>query len=127
MRAVAKTLPQKSDPPHTRASVSLWTVISEACSPTLSVLAEDGRGCVVCNSHERCYLNRLKGICGPRSDLPRTTTTTQPDRRRRRAHMASSLSFLNSLIDAPIVHLFKLIDCLLNFQYDANLLVHRNI
>jgi hypothetical protein len=33
--------PQKSDHPHTHASVSLWTVISEACSPTLSVLAED--------------------------------------------------------------------------------------
>ena len=36
--------PQKSDRPHTRASVSLRSVISEACSPTLSVLAEDGTG-----------------------------------------------------------------------------------
>jgi hypothetical protein len=36
--------PQKPDCPHTRASVSLWTAISEACSPTLSVLAEDGTG-----------------------------------------------------------------------------------
>jgi hypothetical protein len=31
--------PQKPDHPHTRASVSLRTAISEACSPTLSVLA----------------------------------------------------------------------------------------
>jgi hypothetical protein len=36
--------PQKSNRPHTRASVSLRSVISEACSPTLSVLAEDGTG-----------------------------------------------------------------------------------
>jgi hypothetical protein len=36
--------PQKSDRPHTRATVSLRSVISEACSPTLSVLAEDGTG-----------------------------------------------------------------------------------
>jgi hypothetical protein len=32
--------PQKPDRPHTRASVSLWTVISEACSSTLSMLTE---------------------------------------------------------------------------------------
>jgi hypothetical protein len=36
--------PQKSDRPHTRASDSLRTVISKACSPTLSVLAEGGTG-----------------------------------------------------------------------------------
>ena len=36
--------PQKSDRPHTRASVSLRSVISEACSPTLSMLAEGGTG-----------------------------------------------------------------------------------
>jgi hypothetical protein len=36
--------PQKFDRPHTHASVSLRTVISEAISPTLSVLAEDGTG-----------------------------------------------------------------------------------
>jgi hypothetical protein len=35
--------PQKPDRPHTRASVALRTVISEACSPTLSVLTEVGR------------------------------------------------------------------------------------
>jgi hypothetical protein len=49
--------PQKSDRPHTRASISLRTAISEACSHTLSVLAEYGtRTCrlqrvweIVCN------------------------------------------------------------------------------
>jgi hypothetical protein len=34
--------PQKSDRPHTRASEYMRTVIPEACSPTLFVLAEDG-------------------------------------------------------------------------------------
>jgi hypothetical protein len=34
--------PQKPDRPHTRSSVALQTTISEACSPTLSVLAEGG-------------------------------------------------------------------------------------
>jgi hypothetical protein len=34
--------PQKPDRPHIRASVALRTVILEACSPTLSVLAEGG-------------------------------------------------------------------------------------
>jgi hypothetical protein len=36
--------PQKPDRPHTRASVALRTAISEACSPTHSVLAEGGTG-----------------------------------------------------------------------------------
>jgi hypothetical protein len=36
--------PQKPDRPHTRASVSLRTAILEACSPTLSMLAEGGTG-----------------------------------------------------------------------------------
>jgi hypothetical protein len=36
--------PQKPGRPYTRASVSLRTAISEACSPTLSVLAEGGMG-----------------------------------------------------------------------------------
>jgi hypothetical protein len=36
--------PHKSDCSHTRASVSLRTVISEACSPTLSMFREDGTG-----------------------------------------------------------------------------------
>jgi hypothetical protein len=34
--------PKKYDRPHTRASVALRTAILEACSPTLSVLAEGG-------------------------------------------------------------------------------------
>jgi hypothetical protein len=37
---------QKPDHPHTRASVILRTTISEAYSPTLSVLAEGGTGCL---------------------------------------------------------------------------------
>jgi hypothetical protein len=36
--------PQKPDRSHTRASVSLRTVILEACSPTMSVLTEGGTG-----------------------------------------------------------------------------------
>jgi hypothetical protein len=44
--------PQKPDRPHTRASVSLRMAISEACSPTLSVLAEGGTGIAVCNASE---------------------------------------------------------------------------
>jgi hypothetical protein len=36
--------PQKSDRPHTRASVPLRTAISEACSPTRSMLADGGTG-----------------------------------------------------------------------------------
>jgi hypothetical protein len=36
--------PQKPDRPHTRASVSLRTTISEAYSPTLYVLADGGTG-----------------------------------------------------------------------------------
>jgi hypothetical protein len=36
--------PQKPDRTHTRASVALWTTISETRSPTLSVLAEGGTG-----------------------------------------------------------------------------------
>ena len=41
--------PQKPDRLHIRASVALWMAISEACSPTLSVLVEGGTGMVVCN------------------------------------------------------------------------------
>jgi hypothetical protein len=39
---------QKPDRTHTRASVALRTAISEACSPTLPLLAEGGTemGCV---------------------------------------------------------------------------------
>jgi hypothetical protein len=36
--------PQKPDRPHTRASVSLRTAISDTCFPTLFVLAEGGTG-----------------------------------------------------------------------------------
>jgi hypothetical protein len=41
--------------------------------------------------------------------------------------VASHSSFLNFSIDAPTIHLFKLIDCLLNFQYGANLLAYSRI
>jgi hypothetical protein len=34
--------------------------------------------------------------------------------------VAGPLFFTNLLIDAPTVHLFKLIDCFTNFQYDTN-------
>jgi hypothetical protein len=46
----------KTDRPHTRASVSMRTVISEACTPTLSVLVEGGMGMAVCKVFEtvRC-------------------------------------------------------------------------
>jgi hypothetical protein len=48
--------PQKPDRPHTRASVSLRTAISETCSPILSVLAEGGigMGWAVRNASENC-------------------------------------------------------------------------
>jgi hypothetical protein len=36
--------PQKPDRPHTHASVALWTMISKACSPTLSMLIEGAMG-----------------------------------------------------------------------------------
>jgi hypothetical protein len=45
--------PQKYDRPHTRASVSLRRAISEACTPTLYVLAEDGTG-------DGLYVTRLR-------------------------------------------------------------------
>jgi hypothetical protein len=41
---------QKPDRPHTRASVALRTTISEACSPTLSMLVEGGTG-MGCTQH----------------------------------------------------------------------------
>jgi hypothetical protein len=44
--------PQKPDRLHTHASVALRTTISEACSPTLSVLAEGGTGMTMCNASE---------------------------------------------------------------------------
>jgi hypothetical protein len=46
--------PQKPDRPHTRASVALRTAISEACSPTLSVLAEGGTGMGCTQRVEEC-------------------------------------------------------------------------
>jgi hypothetical protein len=75
----------------------------QACSPTLSVLAEDGTG--MCCLQMR---NRLKGIFGPRSDLPRATA--RPAAAAARARVAVLHLFLNFSIDAPMVHLFKLID-----------------
>jgi hypothetical protein len=47
--------PQKHDRPHTRASVALRTAISEAYSPTLSVLVEGGTRMVVCNASETVH------------------------------------------------------------------------
>jgi hypothetical protein len=44
--------PQKPDRLHIRASVALRTTISEAFSPTLSVLTEGGTRMVVCNASE---------------------------------------------------------------------------
>jgi hypothetical protein len=75
--------------------------------------------------------NRLKGIFGPRSDLPRATshepraTSHEPRATSHghghghgpagggggaRARVAVLHPFLNFSIDAPMVHLFKLID-----------------
>jgi hypothetical protein len=47
--------PQKPDHPHTRATVPLRTTILEACSPTLSMLAEDGTRMDDCNTSERLF------------------------------------------------------------------------
>jgi hypothetical protein len=62
--------PQKPDRPHTHASVALWTTISEACSLTLSVLAEGGTGMAVCNTSEtvRVYY-AIVLLPNPRSSL----------------------------------------------------------
>jgi hypothetical protein len=56
--------------------------------------------------------NRLKGIFGPRSDLPRATShgPAGGGGGRARARVAVLHLFLNFSIDAPMVHLFKLID-----------------
>jgi hypothetical protein len=56
--------------------------------------------------------NRLKGIFGPRSDLPRATShEPRPGPAGgARARVAVLHPFLNFSIDAPMVHLFKLID-----------------
>jgi hypothetical protein len=64
--------------------------------------------------------NRLKRIFGPKSDLPQATSA----RPTAAARVAVFYPFLNVSIDA---HLFKLIDCSLNFQYGAKLLVHHSI
>lgn len=63
--------------------------ILEACSTTLSVLAEDGIGMVVCNVSEvvRAYRPRQQ-----------------------RAHVAVLHTFLSLSIDATMVYLFKLIE-----------------
>jgi hypothetical protein len=54
--------------------------------------------------------NRLKGIFGPRSDLPRATSHDPAAGGGARARVAVLHPFLNFSIDAPMVHLFKLID-----------------
>jgi hypothetical protein len=51
--------------------------------------------------------NRLKGIFGPRPDLPRATARPAAAARER---VAVLHPFLNFSIEAPVVHLFKLID-----------------
>jgi hypothetical protein len=59
-----KYAPQKPDRPHTRASLALRTVISEACSPTLSVLAEGGTGMAMFNASETvctCCNHKCRG------------------------------------------------------------------
>jgi hypothetical protein len=47
--------PQKPDRSHTHESASPRMAISEACSPTLSVLAEGGMGMAVCNASETVW------------------------------------------------------------------------
>jgi hypothetical protein len=47
-----KYAPQKPNRSHTHASVALRTAVSEACSPTLSMLTEGGTGMSVCNASE---------------------------------------------------------------------------
>jgi hypothetical protein len=72
--------PQKPDRPHTRAGVALRTTISEACSPTLSVLEEGGMGMAVCNVSETvrtyCYQKQphLLRICTHAEGGERTVT-----------------------------------------------------
>jgi hypothetical protein len=52
--------------------------------------------------------NCLKGIFGPRSNIPRALALFGV-RRRARPRVAILYLFLNLSIDAPMVHLFKLI------------------
>jgi hypothetical protein len=47
-------IPQKHDRPHTRASVALWMMISEACSPSLCS-QKAGQECAKCNMSERLF------------------------------------------------------------------------
>jgi hypothetical protein len=74
--AVASTLPQKPDRPHTRASVSLRTAISEACSPTLSLLTEGGTG-MGCVQHAWDCTSVL--CCQPRSIFPSSYIYTRAE------------------------------------------------
>jgi hypothetical protein len=57
--------PQKPDRLHTHASVALWTTISEACSLTLSVLAEGGTGMAVCYTSETVRVYYAISYCCP--------------------------------------------------------------
>jgi hypothetical protein len=68
--------------------------------------------------------NRLEYL-GQRFDLPQPQLG--PSAAVARAHAANPSSFINFSIDAPTVHLFKVIDCFMNFQYDTNQFVHHNI
>jgi hypothetical protein len=44
-----------------------------------------------------------------------------------RTRVAHPSSFINFSIDAPTVHLFKFIECSMNFQYGTNQIMHRSI
>jgi hypothetical protein len=56
--SIHEYVPQKLDHPHTRASVSLRTVISEACSPTLCARRRwDGDGLYA--TQKKPYLLRI--------------------------------------------------------------------
>jgi hypothetical protein len=67
--------PQKPDRSHTRASVPLWTAISEASSPTLSVLAEGGTGmcCLQCVWEIVCLTEKVSS-----SSIPSKVTWLSP-------------------------------------------------
>jgi hypothetical protein len=74
--------PQKPNRSHTRARVALRMAISEACSPTPSVLPEGGTGMAVCNESEtvRTCCNQkqphLLCICTRAEGGERTVTFT---------------------------------------------------
>jgi hypothetical protein len=62
--------PRKSDRPHTGASVSLRTAISETCSPTLSVLTKGGTRMDVRNASENVVRVFSRTVVITRNILP---------------------------------------------------------